>query len=363
MNDRERSFSKPEDVSYRSVFVGDSFVEFMPNRLSLTKAVELRASEAGVKGFEAVSLAISGTGPRSYYYRTRDIAVKLSPDALLVFFFSGNDILQSGEGLDEEWIPLIDESPGGSLLGKVMPRTSWLLVDRLRLSEFLRGNKPIPDESQTLRAIVEGPPDQQVPKLVQHLKRYYYPNLSEQRLTEIISRGGDRFWKAFENRPQDREQLQGWLPNLIVSAEIRNDDQTRIRTYGDAAKVVSDREIKATMSWLVGMNDVAKAHHIPMRLFLIPTANMSPDFVDFWKPWPNYFSWYILSDERHQRLAEALSHTSVSFVDMRKDFLGVPGAYRMSDAHWTEKGQGIAADRVYRELTTMMHQPAMSGAK
>jgi hypothetical protein len=365
MNDRERSMAKPADVTFRSVFVGDSFVEFAPNKQTLNKAVERRADEAGVKGFEAVGLGISGTGPRSYYFRTRDVALSLSPDALLVFFFSGNDFVRADESLNGSWIPpLVDESPGGSILGRIMPRTNWLLVNRLRLSEFLSGNKPIPDETKTLEKIVDGPPDQRVPGLVEHMKRFYYPNMSRQRLTEIFSRGGGSFWQAFEKRPQDHEYLMGWLPNLIVSAELRDDEQTRIRTPEDAAKDVNEAEIKATMSWLVGMNDLAKAHHVPIRVFLIPAANVSPDFVQFWRPWPKYFGWYLLSDARHQRLAEDLSRTDVPFVDLRKDFLGVPGAYRMSDAHWTEKGQAIAADRVWSELTKMMpRQDRTSGAK
>jgi len=118
--------------------------------------------------------------------------------------------------------------------------------------------------------------------------------------------------------------------------------------------LVDDRDIEATASWLVALQDLASAHHVPLRVFLIPTANVSPDFVEFWKPWPRYFSWYVLSEVRHQRLVEVLGHTSVPFVDLSKDLLGVPGAYRMSDAHWSEKGVAIASDRVLRELVAMM---------
>jgi hypothetical protein len=355
MNDVERSLTKPADVKFRDIFVGDSLVEFMLNRQSLPAAVEQRATDAGVKGFEAIDLGVSGTNPRSYFYRMRDVALAMSPDALMVFFFSGNDFMQPGEGYHDGLLPpLVDESAGGSILGRIMPNTNWLLVNRLRLSEVLRGNKPIPGEFDRLYDIAHGPAAERVPAIVAHMKKYYYPDMSEQKLTEIFSRGGDRFWQAFEKRPHDQEYLMGWLLDLMVSAEIRQDKQVQIRTPADAEKLVSDREIDATMSWLVAMQDVAKAHHVPLRVFLIPTANVSPDFVDFWKPWPRYFSWYILSDVRHQRLAAALSHTNVPFVDLRPDFLGQSGVYRMIDAHWTEKGVGIAADRVYRELGKIM---------
>lgn len=355
MNDVERSLTKPADVKFRSIFVGDSLVEFMLNRQSLPAAVEQRATEAGVKGFEAIDLGISGTNPRSYFYRMRDVALTMSPDALMVFFFSGNDFVPADEGYNSSLLPpLVDESPGGSILGRIMPRTNWLLVNRLRLSEVLRGNKPIPGEFDKLYAIVHGPASERVPRIVQHMKKYYYPDMSEKQLTEIFSRGGDQFWAAFDKRPHDEEYLMGWLLNLMVAAEVRKDPMASIRTSEEAEKQVIKGDITATLSWLQAMQDVAQEHHVPLRVFLIPTANVSPDFVNFWKPWPRYYSWYVYSDVRHQMLAEALKKTNVPFVDLRPDFLGQSGVYRMIDAHWTEKGVGIAADRVYRELGKIM---------
>jgi hypothetical protein len=354
MNDQERSIAKPADVKFRSVFVGDSLVEFTLNPQSVPAAVEQRATAAGVKGFEAVDLGVSGTNPRSYYYRSRDVALSLSPDALLVFFFCGNDFMQNNEAYGSGLLPpLVDESPGGSIVGRIMPSTNWLVVNRLALSEIQRGNAPIPNELETLYDIAHGPPAERVPALVQHMKKYYYPDLSADRLTEIFSRGGDHFWKIFESRPHDEEYLMGWLPNLMVQAEVRQDDMAAIRTPDDAAKVISG-EIEATMSWLQAMQDLASTHHVPLRIFIIPTANVSPDFVEFWKPWPRYFSWYVLSEVRRQRLVAALGRTTVPFVDLTPDLQGKSGVYRMTDAHWTEKGVGIAADRVYSELAKIM---------
>ena len=57
---------------------------------------------------------------------------------------------------------------------------------------------------------------------------------------------------------------------------------------------------------------------------------------------------------RHQRLVEALKNTWIPFVDLRPEFLGVRGAYRMIDSHWTERGVAIAADRVLRLLEEIM---------
>jgi hypothetical protein len=350
MYDLERQIIKPSDVRFRAIFVGDSFIQGSPDQPSPTMAVERLAAENGLKGLEAVSLGVPGTDPRSYYYRTRDVALSFSPDALLVFFFSGNDFLQPGEGYGDRWIPpLVDESPGAAVLGNVMPRTNWLLINRLRMSEVLRSNKPVPDENQTLSSIVHGPPEQRVPRLVQHMKRYYYPEIDEGRLTEILARGGEKFWQPFETR----ETLQGWLVNLMVSTELDNIPINGVRTSDDAAKLITEQEIQATLSWLVALNRVATSHNVPLHVYVIPPANVSPDFVEFWKPWPHFFSWHVLSDVRHQKLVDALRHSSVPFVDLRPDLLDVRGAYRLTDGHWSAAGVQIVAKRIYAELSNM----------
>ena len=355
IHDVEHNVAKSSVGRFRAVFVGDSFVEGSYDQLSLPMAVGNQATQHGVKGLEPVSLGVSGTDPRSYYYRVRDVALSLAPDALLVFFFSGNDFVQPGEGYGDRWMPpLVDESPGAAVLGNVMPRTNWLLINRLRMSEALRGNKPIPDENRTLDSIANGPPEQRIPRLVEHMRRYYYPEVSEERLNEIFSRGGVGFWKPFKKGGPDQEVLQGWLVNLMVAAEVQDYPLLSIRTPDDAAQQVSGQEIEATLSWLVALNRLATARKVPLKVFVIPTANVAPDFVEFWKPWPRYLGWYILSDVRHQRLVEALRHSAVPFVDLRNDLLAVRGAYRLTDAHWSTAGAQIAAKRVYSELSTMV---------
>jgi hypothetical protein len=355
IHDVEHNVAKSSVGRFRAVFVGDSFVEGSFDQLSLPMAVGNQATQHGVKGLEPVSLGVSGTGPRSYYYRVRDVALSLAPDALLIFFFSGNDFVQPGEGYDDRWIPsLVDESPGAAVLGNVMPRTNWLLINRLRMSEALRGNKPIPDENRTLDSIANGPPEQRIPRLVEHMRRYYYPEVSEERLSEIFSRGGVGFWKPFKKGGPEHEVLQGWLVNLMVAAEVQDYPLLSIRTPDDAAQHVSGQEIEATLSWLVALNRLATARKVPLKVFMIPTANVAPDFVEFWRPWPRYLGWYILSDVRHQRLVEALRHSAVPFVDLRNDLLAVRGAYRLTDAHWSTAGAQIATKRVYSELSTMV---------
>jgi hypothetical protein len=357
MADRERTLAKPADVRFRSIFIGDSFVESALTRYKLPEVVERLLADAGRSDVEAVNLGISATNPRSYFYRLRDVALSMSPDALFVFFFSGNDFVPSHAGYDDELLPpLVNESPGGSLLGPIMPRTNWVAVNRLRLSEALAGNKPIPDEFETVNAIVYGPPDARIPSLVRHVKRYYHPGVDEARLTEILSRGGDKFWDVLRRRPVDEEYLMGWLLNLIVWAEL-NDEPDISRREGGATRLAIDEEVDASLSWLLAMERVAHAHGVPLVLFLIPVASVDPEYAEFWKPWPHFLSWSRFGEARHDRLAAALRQTSVRVVNLRDDLSDTRGTYRKMDGHWTEKGVEIVSNRVLSELQKLQpHQ-------
>jgi hypothetical protein len=127
MNDRERTVARPPGVRFRSVFVGDSFVETGLVEDTVPAAVERLFAAEGRTAIEAINLGVSGTSPRSYFYRVRDVALLLSPDAILVFFYAGNDFMAPSDAYrDHVLMPLVNESAGGSLLGQIMPRTNWL---------------------------------------------------------------------------------------------------------------------------------------------------------------------------------------------------------------------------------------------
>ena len=118
--------------------------------------------------------------------------------------YAGNDFLAEPFG---RWIPpAIAERPLPSLLADVAPRSTWFIVNRLGLSEFGRGNKPIEGEFEQLNGWLDLPPDQRLDRIVDHMKHYYFPQLDEAAIREILSRGGGRFWTAFDKRRKDRER-------------------------------------------------------------------------------------------------------------------------------------------------------------
>lgn len=346
LRDRKRSFERPADVRFRSVLVGDSFLEGFFVRAPLSAFVEKRWADAGQTGMEAINFGVSATGPRQYYYRIRDVALGLKPDAILLAVYAGNDFISTPYG--GILPPFIAELPIPSMLGSVAPRTTWLTVNRLGLSEVGRVNRGITGEFATLNGYLKLPADERLDRLVGHMKEHYFPNLSRETISEILARGGDRFWAAFDKRPNDPEFLAGWLLSGMIDWETGTWKMPRDAEEAD--RIDGTRMVDETLSWLVAADRLAKENKVPLLIALLPVGTVDPNYVEFWRPWPKYFSTSLSADARHKRLAVALRQTGLSFIDLRDDLAGVAGTYRLSDGHWTERGSEIVANRVAREL-------------
>jgi hypothetical protein len=349
LRDRPRSFERPADVRFRSILVGDSFLEGVFLRAPLSAFVEQRLAAAGQTDAEAINFGVSATGPRHYYYRIKNVGLTLKPDAIVLAVYAGNDFVQTPFG---GWMrPPIAELPLPSLLAGPAPRTTWLAVNRLGLSEFGRNNKIIDGEFAQLNEWLKLPADQRLDRIVQHLQRNYRPELSEEAIREILSRGGDRFWTAFARPHPDQEFLAGWLLSGMIDWETGT--WTMPRTAEEADRLDGTRMVDETLSWLVAADRLAKENGVQLVVALIPVGTVDPAYVDFWRLWPKYFSTSLSADARHRRLVVKLRQTAVPFFDLRDDLGGVPGTYRLTDGHWTERGTEIVADRISRELLKM----------
>jgi hypothetical protein len=340
VRDRQRSIERPADVRFRSVLVGDSFLEGYYNAAPISQLIEQRWAGEGHADAEAINLGIAATGPRQYYYRIKRVALTLKPDAIVIFVYAGNDFIQVS--LDDFAMPaLAEELPVPSILGTIAPRTDWLVSNRLGLSELGRNNKEIPGENELLADWAEQPTPELTARVAQHMKQYYYPKLSEATIGEILSRGGEPF-------RTDHQTLAGWLISGIIDWEtgtwpMPHDAQ-------EADHMIDRTVVDQTLSWLVGAEELAKAHGARLFVALAPVGTVDPDYVAFWKPWPQYFSYSLSADARHKRLAAALRQRGMQVIDLREALDGVRGTYRLTDGHWTELGTQIVADRVARAL-------------
>jgi hypothetical protein len=345
LRDRPRTFERPADVRFRSVLVGDSFLEGPFLRAPLSSFLEQRLATSGNADMEAINLGVSGTGPQQYYYRIKNVALALRPDAIVLMVYAGNDFIVTRFG--ESALPFIAELPQPSLLGAIAPRTTWFAVNRLLLSEFGRSNKPIEGEFEQLNAWLDLPAGERLDRFVRHIKQHYYPGLGEAAIKEILTRGDDRFWSAFDKRA-DREFVAGWLLNVIIGQETA--ERPMPRNAEEADRMDGAVMVDETLSWLVAAERLARDSGVKLVVGLVPVGTVDPAYADFWRFWPKYLSFALGADARHRRLATALRRAGVRFFDLREDLDGVAGTYRLTDGHWTERGTELAADRVAREL-------------
>ena len=166
-NDRERSLQKPAGTAFRTIMVGDSFLEGVFVRKPVGARVEALLGAQGHRDMEVVNLGVSASGPPQYYYRIRNVALSLQPDAVVLLFFSGNDFVSDSLSWSNV-PPPIAERPQPSWLGAVAPRLTWLVVNRLGLSEFGRAGVRGID---VVREIIVGHSDKERLLLVSFVER------------------------------------------------------------------------------------------------------------------------------------------------------------------------------------------------
>jgi hypothetical protein len=359
MRDQPRTFARPPDVKFRSVMVGDSFLEGLMLTSPMPARVQTLLRDGGHADMEAINLGVTATGPRQYYYRIGKVVTELKPDVIVVIVYAGNDFVPVG--LERYSLPpWIAELPMPSVLGTVAPRTAWLLVNRLGLSELGRGNRAIADEFALLNEWARKPPAERLDYFVRHMRTHYYPNVDEATVREILSRGGDRLWTAFRPRPADREFVQGWLLGSMIDWET---GKWEVPRNAEEADQRSAPTVEETLSWLVGANELARDMGARLVVALAPTGVVDPDYVEFWRPWSRYFSYNLSADARHRRLAGELNKRGLSVVDLRDTLNGVAGTYRLTDGHWTEKGTDIVAQRLAGALLEIRQRPSASGQR
>jgi hypothetical protein len=351
VRDRPRSIERPADVRFRSVLVGDSFLEGYYIPAPIPELVERRWTKEGHRDAEAINLGIAATGPRQYYYRIKKVALALKPDAIVIFVFAGNDFIQVRFG-DFAMPALAEELPVPSILGTIAPRTDWLVSNRLGLSELGRGSKNIPGENELLEQWAAEPTPELTGRVARHMQRYYYPKVSEETIREILSRGGEPMRAALAQRKADHQSVAGWLVAGIVDWETGTWPVPRDAQEAD--RMIDPTVVDQTLSWLVAAEELTKAHGVKLFVALAPVGIGDPEYVAFWKPWPRYLSYSMSADARHRRLAAALRQRGMSVIDLRDALAGVRGSYRLTDGHWTDLGTQIAADRVAQALLPTM---------
>ena len=137
------------------------------------------------------------------------------------------------------------------------------------------------------------------------MQQYYYPKLGEETIREILARGGEPMRLALAQRKADHQTVAGWLLAGIIDWETGTWPMPKDAQEAD--RMIDPKVVDDTLSWLVAAEELAKAHGAKLFVALAPVGIGDPEYVAFWKPWPQYFSYTLSADARHKRLAAALA--------------------------------------------------------
>lgn len=345
MRDRERSLGKPAEIQVRTVLVGDSFLEGNMVTRAVGQRIESLLSEAGRNDMEVLNLGVSATGPSQYYYRIQNIALNLQPDTIVLNFFSGNDFVHEPYS---PWSipPVLAERPKPSWLGAVAPRLTWLIVNRLGLSEGGTGDNT--GDFLAINGAMDKPAAERLEILTQYVANHSSPERPASIIRPILARADESFWHAFAHRDRDPEFLAGWMLTNLVGSETS--DWPVPLTVEEATRTLDLTLLDATLSWMLATRELARKHGVELMIVLSPTAIVDPAYAEFWSPWPRQRGFFFGRQALHHALRAALEARSIPVVDLEDDLKGRPGTYRLTDGHWNELGTQIAAERIAREL-------------
>ncbi|MEN3044238.1 MAG: hypothetical protein ABDH37_03345 [Candidatus Hydrothermales bacterium] len=337
LRDKERKIRKSYGKK-RIIFLGDSFLEGIFCKNTLSGYCEDSLLKFGINFIECVNFGVSNTDIRHYFYRLKEIGLKMSPDAVFLFFASQNDFVKVGYG--NKPIPLVAEHPLPSLLGKLMPRFTWLVINRTQFPLFVSKARKVKDEFEYLKEVARLPYSEGVRLLSEYMSKFYFPDVHPEKIEEILRRGGENLWNELKEKKEDQEYLTGkWIESLIKSA-LRKEKKGRMDTKVDF------KMVEATASWILKMNEELKKKNIVLYVFLIPFAiDVDPSYKEYFKAFINeedFKSQRIL----RERLFDLLKSKGVNVIDLKEVLNGIERSYRKWDSHFTEKGHRIVAKKV-----------------
>ncbi|MCG3175120.1 MAG: hypothetical protein MOGMAGMI_00042 [Candidatus Omnitrophica bacterium] len=318
--DHERSRIAPPGRT-RVAFVGDSFLEE-----GVQAPVSVRTEELAGDPYEVINLGVSATGPDEYYYRVKNIALRLDTEVVFCFFYTGNDFVEAGNL--KTWWGLAAVYPRDSLLSKLgLIRINHLLTNRERplLRAWGRAGE-LNKTEESRRAIVLRAPDE-----------------------------GLRRFLLFFVQPQNRLRLYAILRRPGVEAffqMLRRPDEGMFRTY------ILERALRvAAGEWPVTPIDEAPAYR-PMKrayelcrarqkgfvLVIVPEGfAVDPRLRAQWSPVADLKGSFRPNREAAARLAEKARADGIPVIDLHELFDGKPGTYLNLDGHWSPAGSELAA--------------------
>jgi hypothetical protein len=325
--DREHAV-RPAPGTQRIAFVGDSFLEESDRPLSMVVEEKMRPP------FEVINLGVSNSGPDSYFYRVKNVALPLGCRHVVMFYFESNDTLRSNT-LENYW-GIAAVYPHDSLLSKLhLLAINHALTNRRR--PFMQAWGAAAETVQREQALVAN-----------------VAQAGDAALSEILL--------SMVNEPF-RPKLAGILRKPEAATlfnAIRNPDDGLFRTYllSDALQFAAGQrgphgslDEGLSFGWVKRAADLCRERKVKFTLVIVGDpfhvdGRVRDQYAVLGDMRKLYQERYQAADNLMKRARKA----RLDVVDLRPVFKGKRGTYLNFDGHWSVKGLNLAADTVTAAL-------------
>ena len=168
------------------------------------------------------------------------------------------------------------------------------------------------------------------------------------------------FFKAMDVYLKERLHLYLFIKQIITGDEGKNVVGNRIKTQGSIHDEFAPVELPLTLGIIKRMNEVLKERGIPLLVFIIPGQEQVYAWLEpiFPKRFPGFDPSRV--DEGNKALAKALSYSHICFIDLLPMLTAASklnvkkNLYNFTDMHWTIEGNKVAAQLIYKGITTFL---------
>ncbi|MEI7816810.1 MAG: hypothetical protein WCI45_06410, partial [Desulfuromonadales bacterium] len=334
--DLERTL-QPKPGTYRTIFIGDSFLE-NGAAVPLPFRTEEILKSMGRQSQEIINLGVSATDPDEYFFRLKKIGMHLQPSHCVMLFYAGNDFIQEPSLL----------SYGG--ISATYPRWSFLQILGLHSLDQIISNERRP----VLRAWFKGG------SLLKHelkLKDIFAKTIDDQD-TEItylsfFPLGEQAQLKSILHKSSavDRSRFYSML---------RHPDEGQFRSYylDIATKVAKGLPSPDFVSseysfrWVKAASEYCRSKGVMFTLVVIPEGfTVDSRMSEQYSAIADMKTYMKHKDEAVGQLVSQAVETGIDVVDLSVLLRGVPGAYLNMDGHWSQQGVDAVAELLAKKIS------------
>ncbi|MBN1688931.1 MAG: hypothetical protein JW893_07510 [Candidatus Omnitrophica bacterium] len=324
--DRERKRNPTPGIT-RIAFLGDSYLE-ESTVVPLSLQTEKKLGE-GV--YEILNLGVSVSSPDEYFYRLKNIALRLGIARCFLFFYEGNDFLWRNTETLKSFLGIL----------AVYPRDSFFNMIGLEALNYLLMNWQRPVIRAWQAAGDLNAKEQSRWKKIQETFDARMPEV----LADIFTLGGEDKVKLIEElkkrdltsfyymlRYPDQGLFRSYYLESALESLIQKEEDERI-------------DISWTYPWIHKAYELCQANGIDFTLVIVPRASQVDSRMRRqWLPLTDLAVLFEPSRRAGHKLTLKAREEGIPVIELAEFIRGLPGTYLNLDGHWSQFGSGVISE-------------------